>query len=91
MRSKHFKGLDSDGILALKDKGIEKEKISISQWDEFIKCEASEAKFKQRDIHKASRAKNTDVHCLGRMSYAEKAEEMVCTRDTFIYKYMYLI
>ena len=79
VRSKHFEGLDSDGILALKDKVPEKEKISISQWNEFIKREASEAKFKQRDTGKASRAKKTDVHCLGRMSYVETTEEMVCT------------
>ena len=78
LRSKYFDGLDNDGIKALKDKVPEKEKISLSQWNEFIKREALEAKINQRDIGKASRAKKTDVHCLGRMSYAEKTEEMVC-------------
>ena len=44
LRSKYFDGLDSDGIKALKDKVLEKEKIPLSQWNEFIKREASELK-----------------------------------------------
>ena len=90
LRSKYFDGLDSDGIKALKDKVPEKEKIPLSQWNEFIKREASEAKILQRDRGKTSRAKKNDIHCLGRMSYAEKAKEMVCIQYFFIYIYIYI-
>ena len=68
LRSKYFENLDINEIKALKDKVPEKEQISLSQWNEFINCEATEAKMKQRDKGKASRAKKTDVHCLGRQS-----------------------
>ena len=44
LRSKYFEGLDSDGIKALKDKVPEKEKIPLSQRNEFIQREASEVK-----------------------------------------------
>ena len=82
LRSKYFGDLDINGIKALKDKVSEKEQIALSQWNEFIKREATDAKMKQRDKGKANRAKKADVHCLGQQSYHEKAEEMVCMHDT---------
>ena len=77
-RAKYLKGLDINGIKALKDQVPEKEQIPLSEWNEFIKREATEEKMEQRKKGKESRAKKTDAHCLGRQSYAEKAEEMVC-------------
>lgn len=83
LRSTYFKGLDSDGIKALKDQVPEKEHIPVREWNEFVLREASEAKLKQRHQGRVNRAKKTDVHCLGRMSYAEKTEEMVYTLSYF--------
>lgn len=79
LRSNYFKGLDISGIKALKDQVPEKEKIPLSQWNEFINRESTEDKMKQRKKGKQNRLKKNDVHCLGQQSYAEKAEEMVYT------------
>ena len=86
LRVRYFKGLDINGIKALKDNVPEKEEIPLSEWNEFIKRESSEAKMKQRESGIFNRSKKTDLHCLGRQSYAEKTEEMVSMHDTFLYK-----
>ena len=78
---KYLKDLNVLEILALKDNAPPKEKARTQEWNVFIEHEAPDEKLRQREVYKANKAQKSDVHCLGRKSYAEK------TKIWYIYVY----
>lgn len=63
--------------MALKDNAPPKERARTHQWNAFIEHEVTDKKLKQIEVYKANWAQKSDVHCLGKKSYAKKTNEMV--------------